>query len=74
MVAAAVTAPDVFAIDLHRRMAVLDTGEEIPIISMFDRWGDETDHEAEVVSLCIGPDAEGNWYAAAVSEFKGRPN
>lgn len=66
--------PDVLAIHLRRRVAVLDTGEDIAICKMFDRWGDETDATDEALSLCMGPDVDGNWYAAPISAFDGQPN
>lgn len=50
------------------------TGEEIAICKMFDRSGEETDETDLALSLCMGPDAAGNWYAAPISAFDGRPN
>jgi hypothetical protein len=41
------------AINLGRRLALTDTGEQLPITDMFDEDGDRTDNPDKVVAVII---------------------
>jgi LDH2 family malate/lactate/ureidoglycolate dehydrogenase len=41
------------AINLGRRLALTDTGEQLPITDMFDEDGDETDDPDKAVAVII---------------------
>lgn len=62
--------PEVVSINLGRRRAVLDTGEEIPITDLIDAAGEETDDEGEAVMAVAGPyGPRQRWIAFAVADF-----
>ena len=42
---------------------VVTTEGLVPIVTMFDRWGDETDVFAEAVSVVAGPTHDRRWLA-----------
>lgn len=66
--------PDVCAVNLVIRAAVLDNDEEIPVVRMLDVSGEFTNDPDQAVSFVAGPDAAGNWYAAPMSAFDWKPN
>lgn len=67
-------AHDIMAVNLTRQIAALDDGQEIAVTNMFDAFGDSTNDADEAFSVVAGPDKDGNWYAAPMSAFGGRPH
>lgn len=59
------------AINLPDRIAVLDTGDVVPITNLFDCLNDETDDPAEAVTFVAG--AGRQWFAGRCDAFVPAP-
>lgn len=66
---AAATPPDVAAVNLADRIAILDNDEVVPITDLYDQAGDETDDEEIACAAVAGPSALGLWYAIDFRNF-----
>lgn len=55
------------SVNLGRRLALVE-GSVVPITTMIDEWGDNTDNPAEAVSFVAGPH-KGIWLTDLVSSF-----
>lgn len=51
----------IIAVNLHARLAQLDTGEIVPVAVMLDAQGDETDDPTAAVAAVVGPLPGGGW-------------
>ena len=58
---------DVDAINLGRRLALLNTGATVPISTFFDEDGDETDQPSEAVAFIVF--LGGLWFTGAVASY-----
>lgn len=65
---------DVDAINLRRKMALLNDGSTVPITKLFDDDGDDTDDLESAVSFTAGPASNGKWYSGAVADFSPPPS
>lgn len=59
---------NVYAINLPRRIAALDTGGAVPIIQMFDGQGQETDDPDKAIAFYAGAEEVG-FLTGAVADF-----
>jgi hypothetical protein len=59
--------PDVQALNLTGRLALLTDGTTVPITNLFDLAGDETDDLAEAVSFVCGTGQ--HWWSDLISAF-----
>lgn len=57
---------DVYAVNIHRRLAVLDDGTHLRITDMFDAYGDTCGPDE--ASSCVATDGE-TWWAIDLSWF-----
>lgn len=64
-------APDVVAVNLEMRRALLSTGSVVPVTDMFDADGDETEELSEVRIFVCGEEASG-WFTCDMREFEWR--
>lgn len=60
--------PDIEAINLVQRIALLDNGEILTITRMFDTAGDDCE-PCDAVSFVAGPDSLGVWYSGATGSY-----
>jgi LDH2 family malate/lactate/ureidoglycolate dehydrogenase len=58
----------VYAVNVAKRAAYLDTGEQCPITKLLDFEGDETDNPAEAVAA-IAPLRSGTWITIDLTQF-----
>ena len=62
---------------IHKRVAVLDNGEAIPITNFFDVDGDERFYEGNiplaVTAFTAGPDSNGKSHSVKIDAFTGVP-
>ena len=65
--------PDICAIDINHRIAVVDDGTLIPIITLVDDCGDETSDLVEAFGFVAGP-YRGTWFTGRISSFDHRLN
>lgn len=61
---------EVVAVNLGKRIALLDDGSVIPITDMLDADGDITDDPEDAVTAVAGADAE--WLAFSLCDFEYR--
>lgn len=59
----------VTAINLERRLALLDDGRTVPITNLFDASGDDTNDAAEAAGFVAGAGRE--WFADSVADYEG---
>lgn len=64
------SAPDVEAVNVGRRIALLTDGRTVPITNLLDGDGDETDDPAEAVAFVAGADDQ--WFAAQLADYETR--
>lgn len=64
--------PDIEAINLVQRVALLDNGEVLVITRMFGGDGEDCEPE-EAISFVAGPDSNGKWYSGATGSYTTRP-
>lgn len=62
----------ILAINLKDRLACDDTGDLLPIVTMFDLDGDATDDPELALEGVAGPDRDDKWYRFTVSGYGGR--
>lgn len=63
--------PGIVAICRARLEAVLDDGEIIPIVGLYDAWGMDANDPEQATAFVAGPDACGRWYGDAFSSYGG---
>lgn len=61
-------APDVEAINVADRLALLTDGRVVPITNLLDADGDETSDTAAAVGFVAG--ATGQWFAARIADYE----
>lgn len=59
---------DVAAVNLSKRIVVLDDGATAPITDLFDAWGECSPEDA--VSAVAGPTPDGDFLALDLTEFE----
>lgn len=55
------TIPEIATINLARRIAITEDGQQLPVTDMFDEFGDDCDDIEECVVCVAGPDSTGMW-------------
>lgn len=58
------------ALSMAERLVMNDRGEALRIVGLYDEFGEATDDAREAASFVAGPDRNGRWWAAAVSDFE----
>lgn len=56
------------AIHLGVRLALLDSGDTVPITNLFDAAGEEVDCAADAISFVAGEG--GTWFAGMTADFE----
>jgi hypothetical protein len=64
--------PDVVAVNLTQRIAVLDDGSTLPVAQLLDRYGRHTDDVEEAAAFVAGPTINGQWIGCGMGDFKPR--
>ena len=60
---------DIAAINRAKRIAVLESGETIPITNFFEAGGDECD-PSDAVTCVAGPCSNGKWYSIDLKQYE----
>lgn len=68
--------PDVQAVSVHLRMAMLNTGDQVPITNWFIGDGDDCPCEPEEADQAVaGPcPVTSKWYRIDLTQFTGSPS
>lgn len=59
---------EIFSIHLAGRLALLDTGETVPITTLLDACGDETTEDSEAVAFVCGVGR--HWFCDALEGYE----
>lgn len=60
--------PDAEAVNVRDRLVLLENGSTVPIDTLIDAWGDETDDEG-LARTAICPLPDGKWMAVDLTLF-----
>ncbi len=60
---------DIVAVGLADMQVITNEGEILPIVNMFDEFGDETSNEVDAVALVAGPDKIGEWWSINLEDY-----
>lgn len=60
--------PEVVAVNLTQRIAVLDDGTQLPVTDLLDRDGRHTDDVEEAAAFVAGP-WNGMWFGCGMGDF-----
>ena len=60
---------DIVAVNVERRIAILDDGTQIPVTNLLDADGDEALDPLEATAFVAGPGPQGQWFAAKFEDF-----
>lgn len=60
---------EIHQIHLSRREAVTSDGQIIPIVSLLDNWGEDTEEPSEAKAFVAGPDNRGQWHTDMTESY-----
>lgn len=60
---------DVYAINTHERIAILDDGKMVPIVTLLDCEGDETE-DPDCAEIAVAGSTLSGWWAVLISNYE----
>lgn len=60
---------DIQAVQLRQRLAMLSDGQVVPIVSMLDFEGEDTEEPHEAKAVVAGPCSCGRWYTDSLDGY-----
>lgn len=62
----------VLAVNIERRLVLMDDDSFVPITNLLDAHGDECDID-DALAAVAGPDGDGQWHSVDLTKFSPQP-